>query len=102
MSTRVSLNNAARWLARLAACFLASAAVTAAERPRHFFLELDIAIERGGAVGAIFDLGDGIWGENSAMAQVPYGTTPKPVRLQLPARPVRACGSIRRSMINRS
>src|SRR5258708_417910 len=56
-------------------CVLAGWGARAADSPRHFFLELDIAIERGGVAGVFFDFGDGIWGENSAWAKVPYGAT---------------------------
>lgn len=53
------------------------------------FLELEIAIEQGGATGLLFDFGDGIWGENAVMAQVAPGNQVQTVRLELPARPIR-------------
>src|SRR5207249_12086635 len=44
---------------------------------------------RGGQTGVLFDFGDGIWGENSAVADVPPGTAPRTVRLPLPTLPIR-------------
>lgn len=64
-------------------------AAFAAERPRHFVLELDLAIEHGGLVAAYFDFGDGYWGENLATANVPPGLAPQTVQLLLPTRPIR-------------
>lgn len=61
----------------------------AGERPRHFVLELDVAIERGGTVGVRFDFGRGIANEAAAAATVPAGTVPTTVRLQLPNRTIR-------------
>lgn len=79
----------ARRVAGLLLALLFGWTLSQAEVPRHFFLELDIANDRGGAVGMLFDFGDGIWGENSAVTNVPAGPTPQTVRLQLPTRPIR-------------
>lgn len=61
-----------------------------AASPQSFFLELDIAIERGSTTGILFDFGDGIWGDGSVIADVPPGVVPSTVRLQLPTRPIRS------------
>ena len=60
-----------------------------ADGPKHFILELDIAIARGGQTWVLFDFGDGIWGENSSVANVPAGAAPTTVRLPVPTRPIR-------------
>ena len=62
----------------------------AAARPATLFLELDIAIERGGMTGILFDFGDGIWGDGAVVADVPAGVVPSTVRLTLPNRPIRS------------
>src|SRR5688572_17609850 len=79
----------ARWMVRLFLGVLAACSAHGAGPPRHFFLELDIANERGGLAALLFDFGDGIWGENSVSAEVPAGNTPQTIRLRLPDRPIR-------------
>jgi len=61
-----------------------------AASPPSLFLELDIAIERGGTTGLLFDFGDGIWGDGAVVAEVPPGVVPSTVRLPLPTRPIRS------------
>lgn len=70
-------------------CLLASVSGHGAERVGKVFLELEIAIERGGLTSVLFDFGDGIWGENAATAQVQAGTKKQTVRLELPQRAIR-------------
>jgi len=58
--------------------------------PLAFFLELALAIERGGNPGLLFDYGAGFWGDHGILGTAPPGTTPTTVRLQMPRRPIRA------------
>lgn len=70
-------------------CYCCCALHGAPAAASHFVLELDIAIERGGMVEVLFDFGDGFWGENTAVSEVPAGSVPHTVRLKLPSRPIR-------------
>ena len=75
-------------LGALLAFALAGLLARAAPRP-DLALEIDLALARGGTVELWFDHGDGFWPGQSASAAVPPGPTPRPVRLALPARPLR-------------
>lgn len=67
-----------------------SVRAAAADVPSHFFLEADVAIERGGNPSLFFDYGYGFWGDHGFLGTVLPGTTPTTVRLQMPTRPIRA------------
>jgi len=75
-------------LGALLAGAVAGLAVWGAPPPR-LALELEVAIARGGTVELWFDHGAGFWPGQSASASVPPGPTPQPVRLALPAAPIR-------------
>jgi hypothetical protein len=75
-------------LGALLAFALAGFPLLAAPRPQ-LALELEVAVARGGTVELWFDYGAGFWPGQSVSAPVPPGTTPVPVRLALPTRPLR-------------
>ncbi|MBM3855385.1 MAG: hypothetical protein FJ399_19895, partial [Verrucomicrobia bacterium] len=53
-------------------------------------LEVDVALERGGTIGAFFDFGNGFVPEDASFAEVPPGQAASTIRLGVPTRPVRA------------